>query len=504
MKKLALVLAATLSVAACGSTVQIRGTVASGLTAAEGGTDGLGAPATGTPGDSGGTTPVGATVGATRGTTPGQRGTSGRTPSAGAPSTNGGAIATTRSPSTDRSPLTVGMLVTTASGLDSTGYSLGNTVNEQRVDEALVRAFNAQGGLAGHKLIGVYAKTDTFSSSWESDFSAACETFTNDNKVKAVLGYSFNYYASFESCLAKKGIPHLSSSFNIPNRKELSRFPAFVAVDVPTVERRGLAKVDGALATGYLTAKNKLGIMADNCPGSQDSLNDVVLPFIKRAGLPAPKVQILSCVNGYADSGNSGAQLSNAELAFASAGIDRVMIHGVSEGPSMAQFTSVAESQGYRPGYIVSSLGNLALNNGTIQPAQARNIHGFGWLPMEDVAVADYGPLNSAQARCVKMLKSQDITLSATADYVFAFQICEPMFVYEAALLLNGNHADAASVTTAIRQLGTSVTSVTNLGGLTLYQPGRLDAIVKARPLNYQDACDCWRYEGAAREIPNS
>ncbi len=115
---------------------------------------------------------------------------------------------------------------------------------------------------------------------------------------------------------------------------------------------------------------------------------------------------------------------------------------------------------------------------------------------MEDVAVADYGPLNSAQARCVKMLKSQDITLSATADYVFAFQICEPMFVYEAALLLNGNHADAASVTTAIRQLGTSVTSVTNLGGLTLYQPGRLDAIVKARPLNYQDACDCWRYDG--------
>ena len=31
----------------------------------------------------------------------------------------------------------------------------------------------------------------------------------------------FNYFASFEKCLASKGIPHLNSGFNIPDKKEL-------------------------------------------------------------------------------------------------------------------------------------------------------------------------------------------------------------------------------------------------------------------------------------------
>ncbi len=430
----------------------------------------------------------------------GAGGTSGATPARRAPD----AVAVPTAGSAVKGPITVGMLVTTASGLDSTGYSPGNTVNEQAVDEALVKALNARGGLDGHQIKPIFAETDTFSSSWEGDFSAACAKFTQDGKVQAVLGYAFNYYASFERCLAKRGIPHLTTSFNIPDRKELADFPSFVAVDTPTVDRRGLAKVDGAMASGYLTKSNKLGILTDSCPGSVRSLEQVVLPFIARSGLPKPKVYTVNCVNGYADSGSSSAELSSAQLSFASNGVDRVMPYGVSEGPGLAQFTITAESQGYRPGYIVSSLANLALNNGTIPPAQARGIRGFGWLPMEDVPPADYGPLNSNQKRCVALLASQRITLSSTADYVYAWQICEPFFVYEAALKASGGRVDAASVVAGIRGLGSSYTSVTNLAGEAQFSPGRSDAIVSARPLVYADACACWRYTGPSRVIPES
>ena len=465
--------------------------------------DGLGGPSSSNE-SLGATTGASAAAGAT-----GSTGSSGTT--GGGPVSRGTTGTTGSSPTVSlptkgavaKGAITVGMLVTTASGLDSTGYSLGNTVSEQAVDEALVRALNKSGGLAGHQVKALYQTTDTFSSSWESDFTAGCATFTQDNKVDVVLGYAFNYYPSFESCLAKRHVPHLTTSFNIPDRTELAPYPGFVALDTPTVDRRGLIKVDGAVGTRYLTPSNRLGILTDNCAGSVRSLDQVVLPYIARLGLPKPKVYTVNCVDGYADSGASSADLSSAQLAFASSGVDRVMMYGVSEGPGLAQFAVTAESQGYRPGYIVSSLANLALNNGTVPPAQARNIHGFGWLPMEDVPVADYGPLNANQKRCLSLLKSQGIKPAATADYVYAWQICEPFFLYEASLKATGGRTDLESVVAGIRGLGSSFESITNLGGQALHGPGRSDAIAAARPLVYAEACGCWKYTGTARPVPS-
>ena len=481
--------------AGCGSTVQVRSSrVTQG--------DEIGGPSSSN-GSLGATTGGSAVVGTTGST--GSAGTTGGGPVSGTTGTTGSSPTVTMptSGTIAKSAITVGILVTTASGLDSTGYSLGNTVDEQAVDEALVRALNLSGGLAGHQIKALYQTTDTFNSSWESDFTAGCAKFTQDNRVDAVLGYAFNYYASFESCLTKRHVPHLTTSFNIPDRAELSRYPGFVALDTPTVDRRGLIKVDGAVGTGYLTKSNRLGILTDNCAGSVRSLDQVVLPYIARLGLPKPKVYTVNCVNGYADSGASSADLSSAQLSFASSRVDRVMMYGVSEGPGMAQFAITAESQGYRPGYIVSSLANLALNNGTVPPAQARNIHGFGWLPMEDVPVADYGPLNANQKRCLSLLKSQGIKPAATADYVYAWQICEPFFVYEASLKATGGRTDQASVVAGIRSLGSSFVSTTNLDGQALHGPGRSDAIAAARPLIYADACGCWKYTGRARPVPS-
>ncbi len=261
-------------------------------------------------------------------------------PLCGAPSTNGGAIATTRSPSTDRSPLTVGMLVTTASGLDSTGYSLGNTVNEQARRQGprhapstprVVSPDTSSSGSTPRQTPSARAGRAT------SPLPARPSPMTT--RSKAVLGYSFNYYASFESCLAKKGIPHLSSSFNIPNRKELSRFPAFVAVDVPTVERRGLAKVDGALATGYLTARTNSASWPTTARVVRTPSTTSCSRSSSELAFQHPRSRSSAASTATPTPATPALELSNAELAFASAGIDRVMIHGVSEGPSMAQFT---------------------------------------------------------------------------------------------------------------------------------------------------------------------
>jgi hypothetical protein len=398
--------------------------------------------------------------------------------------------------------LKVGIVLTGVSNADEFGVSLGNTYDEKDVYDAIVAGLNAHGGLAGRKIVPIYAKTDTASNNWEIDFAAACATFTQDNHVDVVLGYVFNYFASFESCLAKKGIPHLSTAFNIPDAQELRAYPLLYALSTPTIERRALAKIDGALATGYVTKQSKLGILSDTCPGTQRALDRVVLPAIRRDGLTVAATATLDCVNGASGNGSAVSALQGAVLSFRSKGVDRVMFHAVSEGPPLLLFATSAESQGYRPGYVMSSLAQLAILDAQAQVprAQLRNVRGFGWLETMDVPPKDYGPPNGPQARCLAMLKEHRITPVAAADFAFAYNLCESAFVYEAALRRTAGRSDGASVASAVAGLGRT-SSTFNLGG-SLFSSSRDDAVTVARPLVWREACGCHAYQGSTRTIP--
>lgn len=436
------------------------------------GTSGAG-PATGTTGSSSGT---GTTSGGT--TTPG--------------GSTGGARAT--------GPLEIGIVLTGTSNADSFGVSLGNTVDERDIDQALVDAMNAQGGLDGRKIVPVFASTDTGSANWETDFSAACATFTQDHKVAAVLGYVFNYFASFESCLAKKSIPHLNTGFNIPDEKELSAFPLHVALDVPSIGRRALLKLEGAVADGVLTPKSKIGVLRDSCPGTARSYDEVLLPAARRLGLTVAKDVSINCANGNSDSGAAVQAVQSAVLQFASSGVDQVLFHAASEGPALLVFSLSAESQGYRPGYVVSSLANLEALRGYFPAAHKAKVHGYGWLPTQDARPTDYGARNGPQTRCLALLRSKAIVPASGPDYYYAYNICEAFFVYELALKAAGT-SQGPAIVSAVKALGTSFASATNAGG-SAFTTRHPDAPRSARHLVYTDSCGCYRYTGPARAIP--
>jgi ABC-type branched-subunit amino acid transport system substrate-binding protein len=417
----------------------------------------------------------------------------------GAPAGSGAAAGSRRV----TTPLKVGIILTAVSNAAQYGVKLGNTYDERQVYDAIVASLNAQGGLAGRKIVPVYAKTDTGSNNWETDFAAACATFTQDNHVDAVLGYAFAYYASFESCLAKHQVPHLNTGFNIPDEQELRGFPLFVPLIVPTIERRSLAKIDGGVAAGFITKASKIGLITDTCPGTARSLEQTVRPAIKRRGLTVAAESTLDCVNGASGSGGAVASVQNAVLAFKAQGVDRILIHGVAEAGPLLLFATSAESQNYRPGYALSSLAQLSILGGQIPKEQARNVHGFGWLETQDVPPQDYRPHNSLQKRCLALLKSRGISPVSAADYSYAYNLCEAVFVYERALDATGGSSNGSQILSAIQSLGTSFASTMNLGG-SVFGKNRRDAVSVERPLLWREACSCYAYTGAARQIPFS
>jgi len=476
---------------ACGSTVAVQSQVA-GPGAGDdplGAVPGSGPVDPGSPVVPGGAGPVGGSTGVTA------PGTSSGTTGAAAP------VASTPGAVRSTAPITIGVVLTGTSNASQFGVSLGNTVSEQDIDQAVVDGLNAQGGIAGRRIKVVYANTDTGSNNWETDFSAACAKFTQDNKVDAVLGYVFNYFASFESCLAKRGIPHLNTGFNIPDRQELRPFPLFLAVNTPIIDRRGLLKLRGAVADGVVTKASKLGVLSDTCPGTQSSLNRTFLPEAKRLGLTVTKTIAIGCTNGNGDTGRAVSELQSAELQFASSGVDTVVLHSVSEGPALLLFTLNADSQNYHPKYLVSSLANLDALKSYFPAGQVRNIHAYGWMANQDVPPAAYPKPNSVQQRCLGFMKAKQIALSTGPDYAYAYNFCEAVFTYEKALVARAGDSNGAGVLSAIRALGPNVESVINNEG-SAFGPQLLDAVRSYRHVVYVPSISAFAYTGPVRLVP--
>jgi hypothetical protein len=490
----AALLSSAVLLAACGTTVPIssQAQVGGGLNGPDGAQDPTTSESAG-PGTSVGGSSGTGTTGTSGGATSGTTGTTGAVLPSG-PAVAGGKRA---------APLSIGVVLTGTSNADSFGVSLGNTYSERQVDDAIINALNAQGGLAGRKIVPVYAKTDTGSSNWQTDFSAACATFTQDHHVVAVLGYVFNYFSSFERCLSAKGIPHLSTGFNVPDREELSHYPLQMDLDVPTIDRRGLLKLVGGAADGVLTSKNRIGLLTDTCPGTPTSLQHVFLPAAKKLGLNVAKTVTIGCPNGNSDTAGAVSALQSAVLQFASAHIDRVILHASSEGPALLLFSLSAESQGYRPTYIVSSLANLEALRGNFPTAQVHNIHGYGWMPTQDIPPRYYPAANPLQKRCLALLRSGQVIPSSGPDFYYGYNFCEALFVYERGLLAAHGNSDGARVVAAVKALGTSFASLVNDGGSS-FSADRPDAPRTMQHLVYTDSCSCFRYTGPSRAIPTS
>jgi hypothetical protein len=92
------------------------------------------------------------------------------------------------------------------------------------------------------------------------------------------------------------------------------------------------------------------------------------------------------------------------------------------------------------------------------------------------------------------MLGEEGIELTSPADYGYAFNSCDALFLYEEALTATRGNSAGDRVVAAIEALGTSYDSALLLGGRSVYGPERRDAPALARHFAWEDECSCFRY----------
>ena len=512
----ALALASTL-LTACGSTVQqtsavgadgaaaplndglsLDGAAVDPTTGLPAGPEGVAEPSGDFVGDGTSTLPEGAGTGAALGEAPGADSpTSASVGSGGTTSSGSGATTTGRS---STAPVTVGFMIPKADQSETAaafGVSNGNTVGPRGMTFALVKALNAKGGLAGRQIKPVYAVYDSAGENYDAQYQEACSTFLQDNKVEAVMT-PFLYAPVLHDCLRKAGVPLVLGQLNTTDETNYGKGGVYSPYGLSDDARYRLV-LEHHKAAGFLAPNSRIGILLGGCANDGRAYGRTVVPTMKRLGLKEVAKAEIRCLSGFSDAGGAVSELQAAVLQFRQNGVDRVVIVGNDEANGVFLFAQQAESQGYRPGYAVSSNMAPAVTRGNMPVEQARNVRGVGWNPSLDDQTP-YKP-TPVEKRCLDMLAAQNQSAATATDRYFSFIVCGTVFLYEAALKASGGQSSGTAIATAVAGLGTTYAAPGVLAGSTRLGSDRRYGPAQARPFAFVESCSCFRFAGPARQI---
>ena len=493
-----MVAAALVLTAACGSTVQIRGTAGDG-TGQVGDTSGLGAPTGGLTSSAPGVTAPGS------GSVPTGSGGSTAVPSGpvGAatqgPAAGGGPAgpaALTQGFGFTRTEIRIGVAYdsTFSQELGAVGVGAGSaSVGDQKLQvEALVNDLNKRGGILHRKVVPVFYDTKGASSENNPNVlaQAACSYWTQDNQVWAALTYVVQMdNRALYTCLAQKHVVFMplagEAAATFAKYSPYLWSPAGVTPEqiapLWAARLKALSYFSGwDTRLGRAgTAKPVIGMLYGNgVRNNQKELDDSFRAAVKSA-LGRYGYQVTT----EAEITANQASESSAVLRFSNAHVTHVI-----GDYSVVNFTQSAESQGYRPRYALSSFSGGVAMKLFAPPSQLRGAVGIGWVPSGDVE-SDRDPGTAGQAHCRKVMQDAHQSTTVRLAWFAMTWACDSFSFLEHALPLTG--LDSA-------RLPAAAASVGRLSGAFTFAMefphGQPYGVALARDYAWDTGCSCFVY----------
>lgn len=410
---------------------------------------------------------------------------------AAAPATGPGG---TRATAAGHGPLKIGMLYPDDGAANAAlGVTTSAANNPKNIMQALVAAVNKHGGLAGRKLTVDYDTVDATSSDYSTQANAACARFTQDDPVPVVLDLAFGNRYGMADCLAKHGVADFGDGTS--DTVSDNAVGLFAAPDWMTSTRRYPAVLNGLHATGYLTAKNKIGVLLEGCPYLRRAYQQAVVPTISRLGLDLVDTEDLDCTTGFSSAGPASSAVQAAILRFRSHGVDRLLMVSNYEQVALLLMANAAESQNWRPGYMLSSNAQTEVMRSNIPSGQWPQLHGIGWSPGLDID-DPHQPLPASDQHCLDLIKEGGDAVSGWQNVYVATTECSALFFLGAALQKSGGNPTGRALMDSVEGLGTSFVSPGIVDGRTSFGPDRRDGPAAVAPFGYVAACRCLKYTG--------
>jgi hypothetical protein len=380
------------------------------------------------------------------------------------------------------------------------GVSSGQTFDPTKAFVALADQYNRSGGVAGRRIRLVVRQIDPTSSSYDSDYAAACQAFTSDNHVDVVLSFDSIYNKILNDCLDSAHIPRLSTGDAAPGRAENAHLLGTRWIGAYSIERRLSALVSGAGTAGALSRGTKLGLVVESCAYNQSAVESILRPALSRLGVEVVKEIDVVCSSGFADASAFASSMGSAVLQFRTSGAQRVMFVSFYEAFLLLLFAQQAESQGYRPGYVLSSLAAPVVAQSSLPSGQLAGLRGVGWIPSFDVA-GGYAASTSSERTCLAMLSAGGVQPQTPNDHYAGYSACDAFAILSSALTATRGHSGWQQLPNALGSAAADGSVDAVLGQRVAFDGSREDGPYLARSFQYVAACSCIRYTGQAFHV---
>lgn len=484
------VIALVLACAACGSTVppSARGSLAQG-----GSELGLGPP--GAQGSS--AQSPGAFV-------PGVPGSGGGSLPGGGPLPSGPGLPGVKVPGVTADAIYIGAAFQQDQGTANAGiFGAGNLNNgdTRNYFNAVVAEINAAGGVAGRKIIPVFAEVKATSTQTIDDqYSAACEKWIRDSRY-GVFAIAESGRGVVRECARKAGIATFGEeSGSLPST--FQQYPNYVEISGINSVRQGHVTVDGLASEGYFTAGAKIGLITWDDSFHHSAVNDGYIPALRKHGFfLATEPRYARVPESAGDISRASSDISAAVLAFNARDIKRVLLvdgqAGVcAPGCLSTIFMREAQGQQYNPYYGMNSDNEpVAGYEGKLYPAsQLRGAVAVIWRAQEDAAYEGINGGNPARNRCIALMKKHGYTFSSDNPNARAAAIaaCGSLFFMQAAVARMPGPLSVANFMAGVNSLGYGYNDPYTFG--TYFSHARHDGLAAVRRARFDSAKPGFRY----------
>lgn len=446
------------------------------------------------------TTSVDRAAGAT-GSTPvrGQTGSSGpESEGVGSPTPDSAAGSTgATGPGITDDTITVGMgwfdVNAAVAALAAPGVSEGNYPTTKEGAQRIVDWVNANGGIAGRKVIPAYHEFPiqevATNDSRDRREQAMCSDWTEDHVAFAAIPYQ-DGQGVFYKCAADHGLIGLSTFTSGGGAMDGKWFDeiggTFWAPNWIKGERRERVVVEQLDRLGFFEPGARVGLLLGDVPQARSTANSTLKPMLAERGV---NVVAEVYTRDLSDPWQSHAfQFQQARVTHIVAGQS-----SCGAGICLALFQQAAENQRYRPKYGVGSDWGAGQAD-VYQPpaAQMANTVSIGWSPRTDVDTDAYNvaePINDYDALCRKIIKDSglEIPMHLVTPY------CDGLF------FLRDGLERAPELTwqgfrQGIESADDSIVVGTAYG--TRFGPGRHDGSSYVRDMRWDPETGEWSYTG--------
>jgi ABC-type branched-subunit amino acid transport system substrate-binding protein len=351
--------------------------------------------------------------------------------------------------------------------------------------QAVIDQVNARGGLAGHRIVPSYSFITSDSGSNASRSAAACAQFTADEKGFAVV-IDGATDLSMAACLAQHRTPAIDvGQTSYPyDDVDLQRLAPYLYLPGRLSMGRFSAYVDRLAAAGFFSKESKVGLLRFDLPDQARTARDVIEPALRRHGLALDADVAFTPVEGTADLPRAADESNAAVLQLRGKGVDRVLFLG--SGLSLPYvFPTVAESQGYRPRYGITTDDGPDFMATNAPAAQLTGAMAVGWEPQYDV------PDSDAVLRADPLWRQCAQVMRKAGFEARDGRRCTAVYFLEQALSSAGRPS-APAVRRGADVLGSRSYSTQTYR--TFFGPRRYDGVDAVRVLRFDSACTCFRY----------